>query len=311
MILSVTPNSTIDWTLFLPNFRWNETIRSTKAAWGIGGKPAGAAWILGELGIKTLAIGFMAGVAGEKMLELMHRKGVETDFIPVQGETRLNVHLVNQENGGQSTLAVDTLIINQDHVRLFLEKYEAALHNASAVITGSSLPKCLDPKLFQQIISMAHQRSVPVAFDSSGPYLAAGLKAHPAIIKPNRAELASITGRTVETIEDTYTAAKEVLQDYGTQVVATLGEKGALAVLRDRTLHIQSLKVEKLESTAGAGDAVLAGIAYALAFDKPMEEGLRLGFAAAGAVIQTLATADCHKEDVEKLLETIELIPYN
>jgi fructose-1-phosphate kinase PfkB-like protein len=137
------------------------------------------------------------------------------------------------------------------------------------------------------------------------------LKAHPAIIKPNRAELASITGRTVETIEDTYTAAKEVLQDYGTQVVATLGEKGALAVLRDRTLHIQSLKVEKLESTAGAGDAVLAGIAYALAFDKPMEEGLRLGFAAAGAVIQTLATADCHKEDVEKLLETIELIPYN
>jgi 6-phosphofructokinase 2 len=69
-------------------------------------------------------------------------------------------------------------------------------------------------------------------------------------------------------------------------------------------------QVEKVVSTAGAGDGVLAGIGYALAYRKPMEEGLKLGFAAAGAVIMTPGTADCQKQDVEKILPTIQLIPY-
>jgi len=80
--------------------------------------------------------------------------------------------------------------------------------------------------------------------------------------------------------------------------------------LHDRSYLIPMPQVENVVSTAGAGDAVLAGIGYALAHRKPLEEGLKLGFAAAGAVIMTPGTADCHKADVEKLLPTIQIIPY-
>ncbi|MCZ7543052.1 MAG: PfkB family carbohydrate kinase [Anaerolineae bacterium] len=60
---------------------------------------------------------------------------------------------------------------------------------------------------------------------------------------------------------------------------------------------------------AGAGDAVLAGMAAALAQGKPFEEGLRLAFAAAAAVCLTPGTADCRREDVERLLPQVQLIP--
>jgi fructose-1-phosphate kinase PfkB-like protein len=43
MILTVTPNSAIDWTVFLPHFRWEGPIRADKAVWGMAGKPSGAA----------------------------------------------------------------------------------------------------------------------------------------------------------------------------------------------------------------------------------------------------------------------------
>jgi fructose-1-phosphate kinase PfkB-like protein len=63
-------------------------------------------------------------------------------------------------------------------------------------------------------------------------------------------------------------------------------------------------------STAGAGDGVLAGLALALARGEPLEAGLRYGFALAGAVVQTLATAAFRLEDYQALLPQVELIPY-
>jgi len=127
MILSVTPNSTIDYTIQLPHFRWGETIRAGDAVWGMAGKPADASWVLGELGYETIATGFAAGQVGERMVALLRSKHVNDDFVQVAGETRLNVHLVDQESGGQSTIAVDSLVINENHIQALLNKVEERL----------------------------------------------------------------------------------------------------------------------------------------------------------------------------------------
>ena len=310
MILTVTPNTAIDWTILVQHFIWNETLRASQNVWGMGGKPADAAWVLGELGISTKALGFSAGTIGRKMEELLHLKGVKIDFVQVEGETRLDVHVIDEQNHGQSTLVVDTLIVKPEHVKELLKKYEAALDKTKAVITGGSQPKSMDKNILVELVRMARERDIPVALDTSGKYLLPALEAHPNVIKPNRIELSTIAGKPVITVEDAYQAAHNILKKYGTEVIVTLGAADALAVLKDRSYLIPMPKVGKVVSTAGAGDGVLAGIGYALAERKPMEEGLKLGFAAAGAVIMTLGTADCRKADVEKLLPTIQLIPY-
>jgi 1-phosphofructokinase len=310
MILTVTPNSAIDWKLFLPHFRWEGPLRADKAVWGMAGKPASAAWILGELGVDATAMGFAAGTYGEKMIELLEGKNVETDFIWVSGETRLNVQVVDLETGGQTILAVDTLEITNAHVERFMKRFHKKLNQAKALVTGSSLPACLDPDFFREIITAAKEKGIPVAFDTSSPHLAHALPAGPDVIKSNRAELSGVVGEDIITIEDAYQGARAVLDEYGTQVIVTLDTEGTLAVLKETAYHIPAPKIEVIESTVGSGEGVLAGIAYALANCLPLEEGIRLGTVAAGAFIMTSATADCRKEDVEQLLPTVELIPY-
>jgi 1-phosphofructokinase family hexose kinase len=310
MILTVTPNTAIDWTILVQHFVWNETLRASQNVWGMGGKPADASWVLGELGLPTRAMGFSAGTVGKKMEELLHLKGVKTDFVQVDGETRVDVHIIDEQNHGQSTLVVDTLMIKDTHVKELLKKYEAALEKTDAVITGGSLPKSLNKNILVDLVAMARKRNIPVALDTSGKYLLPALEAHPNVIKPNRMELSTIAGKPVITVEDAYHAALNILKKYGTEVIVTLGAADALAVLKDRSYLIPMPQVDRVVSTAGAGDGVLAGIGHALAEHKPLEEGLKLGFAAAGAVIMTLGTADCRKADVEKILPTIQLIPY-
>jgi 6-phosphofructokinase 2 len=80
-------------------------------------------------------------------------------------------------------------------------------------------------------------------------------------------------------------------------------------VLHDKAYHMPPLDIEVV-SASGAGDGVLAGITWAASHRKPIEEGLRLGIAAASAVCMLPGTADCRKEDVERLLPQVQLIPY-
>lgn len=308
MIVTVTPNTAIDRTLFVPSFQLNRTIRASMAAVGMGGKAADASWILGELGIPSLALGFAAGQTGRQMESMLRARGVETDFIWVEGETRVNTLIVCEDGSGQSTIAVDSLVVASADVAALEARCQAALDGATCLVAGGSLPPGVDPAFYTGLVRSARERGIPVIFDASGPSLAAGLAGRPTFIKPNQAELEELAGQPVPSVEAAYRAARDLQARHGISLVVTLGEDGALAVLPDRAYRIPPLPVE-IVSTAGAGDGVLAGLAAALSGGEPLEEGLRLGFAAASAILLTPATADCRRADVERLLPAVELIP--
>jgi fructose-1-phosphate kinase PfkB-like protein len=108
MIITLTPNTGIDHTLQVPSFQLNSTIRAAGSAWGMGGKATDVSWILGRLGIPTRALGFAAGPNGQRMESMLRERGAETDFVWVEGETRLNTILI-VSGEGQSTITTSTL----------------------------------------------------------------------------------------------------------------------------------------------------------------------------------------------------------
>ena len=309
MIVTVNPNTAIDRTIFVPTFVINRTIRATSFAIGMGGKAADASYILGELGIPNLALGFAAGQTGEQMDAMLRAKGVTTDFVWTAGETRHNVLIVCEDGSGQSTLANESLVVTQKDVDLLWEKYLTTLSFASCIILGGSLPTGVQVGFYTTMIREARRRDIPVVFDASGAALRAGLEGRPTIVKPNQFELGELTSERIASINDAYQVARKIQITYGSSLIVTLGEQGALAVLPDRSYFVPPLEV-KVVSTAGAGDGVLAGLAVCVSRKQAWEEGLHLGFAAAAAVMMTPGTADCHRSDVESLLTKVILLPY-
>lgn len=310
MIVTVTPNTVLDYTLLVPQFELGRTIRARAHAWGMGGKANDAAWILGRLEVPVLALGFAAGRLGERMEFMLQERGVLTDFVPVDGETRLSLVVVMEDGAGQSTLSSSSLHVSREQLAEFDARYSQALEKATCVILGGSLPDGVPPEFFKKAISEARRRSIPVIFDSSGPALQAGLQGSPSLIKPNRDELAGLLGFIPKTTEEILAAARRLQQDYGTDAILTLGHEGALAVLGEKCYRIPPLAVP-VSSTAGAGDGVLAGMALAYARREPMETGLRYGFALAGAILGALGTADYDVEEYRRLLPMVELISLN
>jgi 1-phosphofructokinase len=308
MIISLTPNTCIDHTLRVSSFELNKTIRSTGSAWGMGGKAADASWILGKLGIPSRALGFAAGPNGLRMQAMLQERGVETDFVWVQGETRLSTVLV-VDGGGQSTITASSLKVSAGDVSELDARLRDALEPASCLVLGGSLPDGVAPEFYVEAIERARGQGVPVIFDASGPLLAAGLRAHPDLVKPNLAELGELLGHEPASQQEAYQAAREIQAEYGSDLIVTMGAQGALAVFGDRAYFIPPVSVPVL-SAAGTGDGVLAGMALAYSRREPREVGLRHGFALAGAILQTLATADFELEEYQALLPQIRIEPF-
>src|SRR3972149_4261806 len=112
----------------------------------------------------------------------------------------------------------------------------------------------------------------------------------------------------VEHKQAVYSLARNAQDRYGISLVVPLGAEGAIALFGDTHYWIPPLSVDVV-SAAGAGDAVLAGLAVANTQNLPIEDGLRLGFAFAASVLRTLATADYNPDDVTDFLPLIKLVP--
>jgi 1-phosphofructokinase family hexose kinase len=309
MIVSLTANTTIDQTVFIAGLQVGKTIRASRTYQSMGGKPTDASWILGEVGIPSLALGFAGGATGRKAEALLQARGVSVDFLWIDTDTRINMIIIAEDTGEMTTITTNTLEVSSEHIEQLRAKYDDALAQATVVVTGGTLPKGMQPEFYTEFIGMARQRGIPVVFDAAEPNLSAGLKAQPAYIKPNRDELGALVGRTLVTIDDAYHAGREVLERYGVAPIISLDRDGGLAVLPDRAWHVPILPIEVV-SAAGAGDGVLAGITASLHLGQPIEEGLRLGFACAAAVCLQPGTADLRRADVERLLPQVQLLSY-
>jgi 1-phosphofructokinase len=309
LIVTLNPNTAIDYTLRIGDFELNSTIRADECAWGMGGKASDAAWILGKLGVPVTALGFAAGSNGKRMEKMLHERGINTDFVRVEGDTRLNVVIV-RNNDGQTTITSPGLEVFPEHIKELTAKYQASLDNATCAVIGGSLPHGLTPEFYETVITIARQRNLPVIFDSSGPELVAGLKARPSLIKPNLDEITYLLGYRPGTKDEILGAVASIANDFGVDVILTFGEDGAFASLNKHNYWIKPLKVP-IKSAAGAGDGVLAGLALAISRHEPLEKGLIYGFALAGAIVQTLATADFNLEDYDQLINQVEIVRQN
>lgn len=82
-------------------------------------------------------------------------------------------------------------------------------------------------------------------------------------IIPNETELSLLTGLDVNDIPSTEKAAQVLLQRGAKNVIVTLGSKGALIVDKETSKHVDTFKVDVVDTTA-AGDAFIGGFATKL-----------------------------------------------
>jgi 1-phosphofructokinase family hexose kinase len=320
VILTLTPNPTIDRAIFCRDFRLGAVVRAERESVIPSGKGVDASLVIHELGGDTLVLGLKAGLNGRLHGDLLDQRGIAHDMVPADGETRMAIVLVDLALNEQSTISAPTLTAREDSLQQLLDRVERHADRAWGLICAGSLPPGLPEDSYAHLIRAARTSGLTTLLDTSGSPLKLGVQGVPHILKINMHELQALGAVAwprnlgCEALEGPPTEAEALgewlgnrLRDWASEaIVITLGREGALAVTTEGAYRVRPPQVPVV-NTAGAGDALDAGMMLARSRGADWPEALILGTAAAASVVMNEGTAICRRDQVEELLSHVRV----
>jgi 1-phosphofructokinase len=275
MIATLTPNPSLDRTLFLDTFTRGAVNRCTSTLVEPSGKGINVALALHRHGVPVLALLPVGGPAGEQLVQLLDAADLPYRAVPIAGIIRTNVSMI-EADGTSSKINEPGPTVSSEEVAELISTTINSCSSADWLAICGTLPNGFSEDQLVEAVRTARTAGLRVALDSSGSTLQAVLTATPQLVKPNAHELAEVTGQPIRTIGDV-TAAAQMLRAKGLDtVLVSLGRDGAVLVDGSCALHGRTAAVTAI-NTVGAGDAFLAG--YLAAESNELPPAARLSWA--------------------------------
>jgi 1-phosphofructokinase family hexose kinase len=279
MILTVTLNPAVDFTVFGEAFSIGVTNRGDCIDPDAGGKGNNAARIANLLGSRVAATGFLGGFTGDYIGKCLAKEGIEDVFFPISGLTRITVSFIAQGGREQTKIVPTGDSISPEDAKSFKMHFRNLMEGRrfSVVTLNGSLPRGLPPDYYADLIDICAAASTPVILDTSGEALRAARGHSLRLIKPNydeARELLDCTGGP-----QLLGGVREFARETG-NVALTLGERGAILFTKGGAVAAKAAAV-KGTNPIGAGDAFVGGFAAATDADLPEPECFRWAVAAA------------------------------
>ena len=294
MIYTVTCNPALDCAVQLNGLTVGALNRTAGATLIAGGKGVNVSRVLGALGERNKALGFVAGGNGVMLESALQQMGVHTDFIRLpEGQTRINVKLYGEQ---ETELNAPGPVVSHQQTEGLLKDL-SRLQEGDLLCLCGSLPPGMGADSYARMQKAAE--GVRAIVDTTGEALLCALAEKPWLVKPNRDELAALVGKELPTIEDVVEAAEWLREQGAENVLVSLGKDGALLCAEGKRLY-QPAPDGKVIGTVGAGDSLVAGFAAGWQRYGDRAQALRLGVACGSATACSEGLAD--SEGVEQML---------
>ena len=300
MVYTVTFNPAVDYIIHTKELRAGATNRSDSEEIYFGGKGINVSIVLSELGVKSKALGFVAGFTGAAIEQGVSEKGINADFVHLSGGfSRINVKIKSDEEtelNGQGPKIPDEAV-----QQLFAKLDE--LQDGDTLVLAGSIPSSLPSDIYERILARLSGRKIRAVVDATKDLLVKVLKYQPFLIKPNNFELGEIFGVELHTTDEIVKYAEKLHEMGARNVLVSMAGDGAVLLDEIGKTHVCGVCRGTVKNSVGAGDSMVAG--FIAGCEKAgYEYALKLGTAAGGATAfsEGLAT----KEKINELLAQME-----
>lgn len=276
-IVTLTLNPCVDVSYDIPRLIADQKVHSTATRLDPGGNGINVARALKRLQVPAWACATVAGEIGMLFERLIAGQVDHPHLVRIDGETRINTTLQQQEPRAQYEVSaagpdIDAAVLD----RISAEVLDLA-GAGFAVLTGSRSPG-VPAGYYAELAAALRERGARAVVDSQGEALARAVTAGPFLIKPNRFELEQLVGRQLPTRDDVIREAEKLQAGGVDWVCVSLGEEGAVLVCAD-AVYAGRPPVVDVVSTVGAGDSMVAGLISGFVHRADPADALRLALA--------------------------------
>ena len=284
----------------------NAVNRAAEVLETAAGKSVNVARLLATLGKPVVATGFIGGDRGRFVLDELGRAGVQHDFVPVAPQTRMCITVIDQGGGDHTELVEESRAVSAEAWEQLRAKVRGLIPRARMITMSGTLVPGAPMGFYAECVKLAHAAGIEAVVDATGEAMRLALTEGPALIKPNRHELAGTLGTAIENESQLIEGMKRVCSMGARRIVVTMGGDGAMGYDGKDVYRIGIPKVEVV-NTIGSGDSVTAGMVSAILDGADFAEACRLGAACGVANALTLTSGDIRMEDVRRLKEQVRV----
>lgn len=296
MIYTVTLNPALDYDIYADKIILSELNDVSDVKFRAGGKGINVSIMLNNLGVRSIALGFLAGFTGEYILKDLNKQNILNDFIPIQGTTRINVKL--KTNSSETEIAGISPEIKEDSYNELIEKI-SKLNKHDILVLSGSIPKCLNQDVYEKI---SEKTCAKVVLDTRGDILLKNIHNN-LLIKPNIKELEQAFNKKIDDVDKVYEVCKVFFEKGVENVLVSMGDRGAMLIKKGKLIRANVPK-GNMVNTIGAGDSTVAGFLSGYERNLSDIEILKLTVACGSATAYSLGIGS--SDLVNKLMENIE-----
>lgn len=303
MIYTLTLNPAIDYYMSMENFQLG-SLNSLEEGYTLpGGKGINVSKVLKNFSVESKALGFVGGFTGDYIKKHLNEYEIESDFIELQENTRINIKLKTKDS--ETEIAGKSPTISKENIEELLKKFEE-IKKDDVVILSGSVPNSISKSIYADIIKLL-PKDCKVILDTRGLPFVEGLKEGVFLTKPNNHELEEFFNRKLNNIEEIIQAGKDLKALGSKNVLISLGKDGSI-LITEKEVYIGNAPQGKLISSVGAGDSMVAGVVYGIAKGMTLEDSYKYGIASGSstAFSEGLTTF----EGMNSLLNKIEIKKY-
>jgi rfaE bifunctional protein kinase chain/domain len=256
---------------------------------------------LSVFGANVVAIGIIGNDANGKILQDKLKKA----GISLSGMVTSNkVSTIKKSRvmaRRQQLCRLDTEItppnLNQCHAECL--RTLQGMSNVSAIVISDYNKGMITESFSQRVIDHANQRGVPIIVDPKGhsPKKYKGAT----YITPNVSEFCEMAGiKKIENEDHLIAAATALIKELNIQIMVLTRSEDGMSVITASSHHHYPTKAVEVSDVTGAGDTVVAAIAYGAALKWAQEGILNFANYAAGVVVSKIGTATATLQEIKR-----------
>jgi 1-phosphofructokinase family hexose kinase len=284
------------------------------------GKAISVALTLSTLGAPVRVLACIGTSEIPLYTEFLKTHGISHRIIPVEGQTRSNITIVDQKSGQSTHFRMPGFQLKSEHLQQLKNYLETEVTAGDYVVFSGSCPLGTPPEFFFDVSPRIAKQRAHLIIDTSGPRLKQLVLYHPLFIKGNLEEISEVIGHSLidrqefqrepsdEDLYEIMDKTHELAESDVRFTIITFGKYGALIFNRNAAFYGR-IELQHAPYTVGSGDAFMGGILTQMLTSNhdQLSEILRYATACGAANTQTLGAGILKQEDVTRFIPQVSI----